>query len=535
MKTRRGTGRWLFAVLGLLFTSASCGGGTKETPSVVYRRLEGEPKTLNPILATTEAELAAVSLVSRNLLDYDKNLNLVSGLAQSVEPDADHLVYTIKLRPNQEWEDGSEVTSDDVVATLTILNDPKTPSPNRKGFFDGFVKAEAVDGLTSRVTFKTASVSRRDAFNVPLLPKALYAGQDVLVSPHNRKPFSNGPYRILKWEPGRSIELVRNAHFAGEPAPAERLVFRIVPDSAAAFQALLKGELHDTRLTFPQKEELDRFGKGPEAPARVLLYPELAYTYIGWNNRLELFREAAIRRALTQLIDREGIARNLYGGTARPANGPLPPGLWPYDPSIPPLPLDAAGAEAALDAAGFKKGKDGIRIRAGQRFSFELTLGSGSDIQRQIAETVQDAYRRAGIEMTLRPMEWSAFTARVDAGEFEACLLAMSLDPNPDLFISWHSSQVPPKGWNFCFYKNREADQLIDQIKVTFDRPKARELYSRLVQIMNNDQPATFLHNVSVKWGISKRVEGVEASPLGLSLFWPGAASWRPVRVSKPV
>ncbi|MCK6681872.1 MAG: hypothetical protein L6R30_05550, partial [Thermoanaerobaculia bacterium] len=64
---------------------------------------------------------------------------------------------------------------------------------------------------------------------------------------------------------------------------------------------------------------------------------------------------------------------------------------------------------------------------------------------------------------------------------------------------------------------------------------EAKKLYSSLQRNLNEDQPVTFLHNVKVKWGLSRRVKGVLTSPLGLSLFWPGAASWRPVPVSRPV
>jgi peptide/nickel transport system substrate-binding protein len=522
------------ALLPILVLATACGTGAKDSQSVIVRRLEGEPKTLNPILATTDAELAVLALVSRNLLDYDSHLDLMPGLAESIESDPAHLVYTVKLKPGLRWEDGSEIRASDVVFTLRLLMDPKTPSPNRKGFFEGFEKAEAVDDLTARVTFKSASSARRDAFNLPLLPEKHYKNTDLLANPMNRQPLANGPYKVARWKSGQSIDLIRNTQFSGPLSPAEKLVFRIVPDSGAAYPALLNGEIHDARLTFAQMQDLKKKGAA-SATASVLLYPELGYTYIGWSHKHPLFVDREVRRALTRLIDREAIARTIYGGTATPAAGPIPPGLWFHDPAIAPLAFDPAAAAQALSAAGFARGKDGVLTREDQRFSFKLSMGSGSEIQRQIAEFVQQEFRKAGIEMTLEMMEWSAFTTRVDAGDFEACFLAMSLDPNPDFSISWHSAQLPPGGWNYYYYSNPEVDRTLDQLKATFEKEEARKLYSRLQHLLNEDQPVTFLHNVQVKWGLSKRIEGVTASPLGLSLFWPGASSWRPVAVSRPV
>jgi peptide/nickel transport system substrate-binding protein len=483
--------------------------------------LEGEPKTLNPLLATADPDLTVLALISRNLLDYDASLNLVPGLAESVEADVDRLVYTVRLRPDLVWEDGTKVTSDDVVTTIQTLVDPKTPSLNRRGFFEGFEKAESIDERTARVSFRSAVSTRRDAFNLPLLPSVRVRGREIGSSPLNRAPLSNGPYRLKRWVAGSTIELERNPRSLS--GGADRVVFRIVPDSTAAFEGLRSGALDDMRLTAPQYANLKEGDKG----IARLVWNELSYSYIAWNNNLPLFSDPAVRRALTSLIDRDALSRAFYGGLARSANGPLPPGLWPHDASLTPIPFDPKGAEAALEAAGFFRGEDGIRRRGELLFSFTLMLGMGSDLQRQMAETMQHSFREAGILMSIQPTEWTAFTAAVDEGRFESCVLAMNLDPNPDLFPNWHSSQGPPGGWNSVSYRNLEADALMERLRTTFDRDTAIPLYMKLQRIIRDDQPVTFLHFVPVRWGVSKRVEGVMTSPIGLSLFWPGAAGWR--------
>ena len=524
------TGRSRLAPFLLAAILSGCGRETGKDGGTIVRRLEGEPKTLNALLATADPDLTVLALVSRNLLDYDASLALVPGLAESVTPDAERKRYTVALRPDAVWEDGSKVTADDVVYTVETLVDPKTPSVNRRGFFEGFVKAERIDERTARVSFSAPSPTRLDAFNLPLLPAARYRGTPLETNPLNRAPLANGPYRVARWTAGSSLELERNPKAFGPPGGAERFVFRIVPESAAAFEALGTGALDEARLTQSQYVELDR-AKGKVG---TLLWNDLSYTYIGWNNRLPLFESAAVRRALTQLIDREGISRALFGGLARPASGPLPPGLWPYDPTLAPIAFDPAAAGAALDAAGFRRGKDGIREKGRLRVAFSLSLGAGSDVQRQIAETVQQAFRVAGIEMAIQPMEWAAFSTAVDEGRFEACFLAMNLDPNPDLFPNWHSSQTPPNGWNSVSYKNPRVDLLIERLRGVVDRSEAMPLYAELQRLIRDDEPVSFLHHVPVKWGLGRRIEGVATSPIGLSVFWPGAVSWRSARAKSP-
>jgi peptide/nickel transport system substrate-binding protein len=525
------------ALLAAVVLLAGCGVRGKNQDSVVRRRLDGEPKTLNPILSTLDSEQIVLALLERNLLDYDEKLNLVPGLAEEVSDSPDHLVTTIRLRKDARWEDGTPVTSHDVVFTVTTLVDPKAPALTRRALFDGFVKAEAVDAQTARVVFKTAATGRRDAFNLPLLSAAAFSGGDVATHPRNRNPLANGPYRLGSWEAGRTLTLVRNTQYFGEKPGPEQVIFRVVPETAPAFAALGTGDIDEMRLTAALKKDLDAKAKAAgNAPVpRVLTFDELSYAYIGWNNRLPIFSDRRVRRALTMLIDREGIDRNLFGGLAKLANGPLPPAHWGWDASIAPWPYDPAQAERLLDESGFRKGPDGVRHRGAQRFAFTLSLGMGSDVQRQIVELAQQSFRKAGIEMAIRPLEWAAFAAKMDAGELDAWAAALNLDPNPDLAVSWHSTQVPPTGLNSCFYSNPEVDALLDRLKATFDRDETRALLARAQALIHEDEPVTFLNIPLTKWGISPRLTDVKTSPYGLFLFWPGAAGWRTTATRGPI
>jgi ABC-type transport system substrate-binding protein len=176
-----------------------------------------------------------------------------------------------------------------------------------------------------------------------------------------------------------------------------------------------------------------------------------------------------------------------------------------------------------------------MRRKGNLRLAFTLSLGMGSDVQRQIVELAQQSFRKAGIEMAIQPLEWAAFAAKMDAGELEAWAAALNLDPNPDLAVSWHSAQVPPVGLNAAFYRNHEVDVLLERLKTTFDREETRALLARVQLLIHDDEPVTFLNIPLTKWGVSSRLTNVRTSPYGLFLFWPGAAGWRTSTTTGPI
>jgi len=116
---------------------------------------------------------------------------------------------------------------------------------------------------------------------------------------------------------------------------------------------------------------------------------------------------------------------------------------------------------------------------------------------------------------------------RVLGGSFQATSLNWELDPDPDPYNILHSSQTPPHGYNFVYYSNPEADKLIEAGHREIDRSKRVAIYRQLHALLADDQPYTWLVQVSVKWGINKHVRGVQESKgWGLFNFVPGPLTW---------
>lgn len=504
---------------------SSAGGGT------LRRRLTGDPATLNAVMQSGVSEQEVLQYVSRNLLDFDARMRLVPGLVKSWSVSADGRVFTFEIRPDAVWEDGSPVTSSDAVFTIRSIVDPKIPSPVFKSVFDGLESVEPAGEKTFVATFRAPYAHRAMSFVLPLLPKRRFEGKSFQTASDNRAPLSNGPYRFVSWKPQQEIVLERNPRAWGGASAAgafDRIVFRILPDDSVAYRSLVAGDLDETRLDSGAKS------RAAAEPAfagccRLVEYYDLGWNYIALNNRSPLFADARVRRAMTMLLDRASIVRNLFQGSARILSGPWAPDSSVYDSSVAPLPFDPPAARALLDAAGWKDTNgDGVRDREGKDFSFDLLVSTGTTLGRQIDETFAAELARAGVRARIRPLEWAAFTERVDAGDFEAASLAWSAsDPNPDPYPFWHSSQWPPNGLNSEFYRNPEADRLMEEARREKDDGRRLEIYHRLHRIFRDDAPVLFVATASQKFGFQKRIHGLVTSPLGFGI-WPGPIGWWP-------
>jgi peptide/nickel transport system substrate-binding protein len=161
-----------------------------------------------------------------------------------------------------------------------------------------------------------------------------------------------------------------------------------------------------------------------------------------------------------------------------------------------------------------------------------MILPAGQRMNANIAEILREAYGKVGIELTLRPLDWAAFSQRFASGEFDAAPMANEfIPPNLDPYPFYNSQEVPPVGQNAGFYRNPEADRVMEALRLELDASRRLDLYRQVHRLLAADPPADFLWSADQYWGLSKRLENVEISPLGLFHFLPGPLGWRPTAV----
>jgi peptide/nickel transport system substrate-binding protein len=514
----------------------SCGRGepAARPVAVLSRVLDGDPATLDPTTTNEEAGLLVEALIYRPLLGLDAERRLVPDLATTWTVSPNGLVYEFRLDPNAKWDDGKPVTSDDVRFTLERIRDPKVPALNWRWGFEDLAAIETPDPGTVRVRFTRTYSERLLAFNLPIVSAAAFARARAPAET-DRHPVGSGPYRLESWEANQTIRLARRADAPAQPGAFGQVVFRVLPDSAVRFRAGSLGELDEFRVTRDQRRTAEA---SPDflARNRILRVPQFLIVLVVWNCRNPFLADARVRRALSLSWPREEAARRLYPPDgASLISGPYPPGVPENAPEIRPPAYDPASSARLLEEAGWKAGPDGVRRRDGRKASIELLFQAGQISLANLGEILRSSYEKVGVELVLRPLDWAAFSQRADAGEFDGQLTArLFLPPNLDPYPYFQSGETPPRGQNTGFYRNAEADRLLEAERRELDDGKRLELYRRIHRLLAADPPADFLWSADQYWAVSRRLEGVQVSPLGLFHFLPGPLGWRLAPAASP-
>ena len=520
---------WSLVALGAL-AALSCGRHEPAAPirTTIFRHLGGDPSTLDPTTTTEEEGLTVEEMIFRPLIGIGADRRPIPGLAASWSVSEDGRTYEFHLDPAATWEDGSAVTSDDVRFTIERVRDPKVPALSWRSYFDGVAAIETPDAATVRVRFQEPYAERLLAFSLPIVSAGAYARAKAPAET-DRKPVGTGPYRLESWEPNQSIRLARRPGVAPAEAGFSEMLFRVIPSSAVRFKAGSRGELDEFRVS---RDQLKVASASPEflARNRILMVPQFLEVFVLWNCRSPFLADTRVRRALSMAWPRREAARRLYppDGAAL-VSGPYPPGVPEDAPEVAPPAEDLAESGRLLDAAGWTMGPGNARRKGGRKASLELMYVASSATDANLAEILRSSYEKLGVELVLRPLDWAAFSQRAEKGEFDAHLTArIFLPPNLDPYPYYHSSQWTPKGQNIGFYKNAEADRVMEAAQRELDSGKRLELYRQVHRILAADPPADFLWGAEQPWAIARRVEGVQTSPLGLFHFLPGPLGWHP-------
>lgn len=532
--------RWTVA---LLLTLIACGRGERPVPTgpgdettpraggTLLRRLEIDIATLNPVLMTSRYDRMVANHLFTPVIHLDADLRPVPGLATSWEITPDGRLYTFHLDPKATYSDGKPVRASDVVFTLRKIVDPHSEALQIASGFEllDLARTRAVDEHTVEVGFREGLASQLIQFNnVLVVPEHVYGGAADFKTAFEEKVVGSGPYVLVRRAAGKEVIVERRRSWWGDRAPyVERVVFKVIINDMTAWNAARLGEVDETMV--PSDLWL-REKDHPASKRRLdfLRFYGLAYNYIGWNTRNPLFHDKRIRRALGMCLDTRSIILNLYGGTARAMNGHFLPEQWAYNPEVTALEYDPSAAKQVFTSQGWlDTNGDGIIDKDGKPFKFELTLTAGSAQALAVAQIYQATLKQVGIQMDVITLDGAAAIQRILAGNYEAAYLSWDLDPDPDPFALFHSTQFPPRGQNFVYYSNAEADRLIDAGRRELDPSKRVDIYRQLHAVLAEDQPYTWVNQPSLKWVVSRRVHGVkESKGWGLFIWYPGEFDW---------
>lgn len=489
-----------------------------------------DPDSLNPVLATDGYHGMITSRVFDTLLTYDIETGLPKPeLAESWTISNDGLLYSFKIRPNVLFHDGKPLTAEDVKFTFDSIKNPKVDAAHLQNYYGSLEKVEVKSPL--EIQFKMKEPYYRNLIMLGLteiLPKHIYGSTDFNKNPANRAPIGSGPYKFIKWNTGRSIELKRNENYWGLQDPAHKdlnnfneILIRIITDATVAVMAMKKGDLDeiDPNPTMWVKDFADPIFEQKFYKLKFETEDGNGYRYIGWNLRLPKFQSKKVRQALSMAMPREEINKKIMNNLVSLAVGPFPSNSEKTDPSVKPLPYDLERAKALLAEEGWKDTNgDGILDKNQEKFTFELLFAAGVPENERIALIYQQSLKSLGIEMTIRNLEWTVFLKQLDENKFDSVFMAWGSSLDSDPYQIWHSSQSVKGGSNRIGFKNERVDQILTEARKTLDREKRNVLYREFSRIIADEAPYTFIFQRPNLAIIDKRFEGVlPVGKLGLN------------------
>jgi len=480
----------------------------------------GEPSTLIPALATDTASHEVTEHLFVSLLRYNKDIEVEPWAASSYELLDEGRKLRFTLREDIYWEDGVQLTADDVEFTYKFMIDDNTPTAYGDDFrtVQSFTKTGK---FSFEVTYASPFARLLPSWMQPIMPRHILEKEDLLTTSFARKPVGAGPYRFKHWESGSQLVLeASDTYFEGRPN-IDEIVYRIIPDLATTFLELKAGRIDFMGLT-PQQYLRQTNGPWWEEHWRKYRYISHSYTYLTYNPEHRAFKDERVRQAVAYAIDRQAIVDGVLLGQGIPALGPFIPGTWAHNDAITPYPHDPERARALLAEAGWKdRDGDGLLDKDGQPFSFTILTNQGNDQRIKSAILIQNQLKKLGIDVRIRTVEWAAFLKEfVYKGSFDAMILAWTVPQDPDSYTVWHSSRAPseknPHGLNFIHYKNPEVDALLEAARATADQAVRKPLYDRFQEILHKEQPYTFLYVPYALPVVQARFHGIEPAPAGI-------------------
>ncbi|MFC1560034.1 peptide-binding protein [Candidatus Margulisiibacteriota bacterium] len=481
--------------------------------------LNGEVSLINPILSADTASSAVEGPIFSSLIRIDEDLEFIPDLATKWKVSDDGLVWTFYLRKDVYWHDGRQFTSDDVKFTFDTILNPKVNSVRRSSYIiNGTpIKFEVVDKYTIRAVLPEPFSPFLAAASMSIIPKHILAGKELDMSFFNRKPVGTGPFKFKEWRTGDYVELQRNNNFYLGKPKLKYITYKMIPDSNVELLALESGQIDSAGIP-PKDYKRIKTKKG----INVFEYDSLVYTYMGLNLKSEVFKDIRVRRAVCYATNRQQLINLIFRGHASPAYAPNAPISWAYSDDVHKYEYNLKKAEELLDAAGWKKGKNGYRYKNGKRLEFTVLVNHGNKEREKAAIILQQQYKKVGIKMDMRILEWSALlkiiNAMKDPKNFDAIIIGWSLGIDPDSYSIWHSSEYP-KGLNFIGYRNRSVDKLLEEGRIKQTKAERKRIYAKMYKLITGDAPYVFLWYPKSIIGVRDRVGGLSRpGPAGLFL-----------------
>ena len=468
--------------------------------------LTSDVVTLDPLLSTALVDREVMFNIYDRLVDADAKNNIVPDLATSwAYTTPTTVVFT--LRTGVQFQDGTPFNADAVVFNINrILNKPTSP---RHSEISTVTSVQSIDSTHVQFNlskpFSPLLAALSDRAGMILSPTAIQSlGSGLANGPTNA---GSGPFMFTSWVKGDHLTITRNPHFwqkdsFGTALPyLNTITYRPITNESVMYTNLETSTINVAMALAPSDTQ-----SAKSNPSLVYnQIPGLSFFGFMLNVKAAPLTDVHVRRAIEWGVNRQEIVTSVLDNIGVVSQGPIPPSSWAYSSAIAPFTYNINNAKSELQQAGVST------------VTFTLLVASGSPLNAQEAQFIQQELAPAGITVNIKQETFATILSDTAAFNFQAALLGWSGRPDPDgNMYSWFHTGG---GFNDMQYSNPQVDALLDDARVSSDQAHRAQDYQQADQLMLQDAPYVFInHGVSIQ-ATTKNVQNFPLLPSGMMPF----------------
>lgn len=492
---------------------------------ILKEGIVGTPRFVNPVLANTRADHDMVALVYSGLLKISPSGELIPDLAESITVSEDGLTYNIILRRDIFFHDGTPVTSDDVIFTIQLIQNPDLKSPLRGNWTD--VALEQVNEHELNVVLSEPYSPFMENFLIGIMPEHLWSSLPVEQLPFsqlNTEPIGSGPFQVVDAERDTSgvIKSYTLTGFQENPHKPniEQMIVRFYASEEGIITDL-KQNLLDASA-YISNENLDELSVNENLQVIQEPLPRVFGIFLNQNKSAAL-RDDAVRTALSTAISRSEIIDTALYGYGVPTTQPIPTSeneLESEEGSEVQTPEQAVqAARTILEEAGWQENSLGLLEKEIDESTETLSITlrtSNAPIFTTISNIVTRQWEEAGLEVSIDQYEQTDLVQSViRPRDFEALLFGLDMNRSQDLYPFWHSSQQNDPGLNIAQYTNLTVDELLETARTEQDLTARHAILHEAAAVIEEEHPALFLFQPMTTYVVNKNFIVPEMNQLG--------------------
>jgi len=525
------------AILAATLVAAACLGiftGSASAQGELRFCLRSEPKTFDPLKVEDDASAAIRYLTGGVLLRVNRQTQaLEPELAQSWRVSKDGRQITFQLRSGISFSDGTPFSADDVAYTVQQLMDPALHSPTGDAFRSG-------PGNTETKILSATQISI--TFPAPVAGLDRQFDQVAILSAHSGKKEMAvlGPFMVDDYKPGATVLLKRNPNYWKTDAQGRKLPYLdsirldIQPNRDVEMLRFKRSEIG--LINSLDSEYFDKLAAtspqlvhdaGPSLDSEQMWFNEVAKSPLPGYKKT-WFRSANFRRAISQAINRDDLARVVFRGHAQAAIGPVSPAnkFW-FNAHLKPEIYSPDAALKALQSEGFRMENGTLKDKDGNEVVFSVITNSGNKYRERMATMIQEDLQKIGVHVNVVTLDFPSLIERMtQTFDYEAILLGLTnvgLDPSEQMNVwlsssenhQWNPSEKSPETpWE------AEIDRLMRAQASSADAQKRKESFDRVQEVALEQAPFIYLVNRNALSAVAANVQGASPVILVPQTYW---------------